>query len=57
VAVLSLPLAVSKARTFLAWRRGHQSVALDAMKREIRRDDRGPSARSDKRAHSERRRA
>jgi len=57
VAVLPLPLAVSKARTFLAWRRGHQSVALDATKREIRRDDRGPSAKGGKRVHPERRRA
>ena len=36
-----LPLAVSKARTVFVWRRGHQSVALDAMKVELRRGGRG----------------
>jgi len=57
VAVMSLPLAVSKARTSLVWRRGHQSVALDAMKRETERSDRGRAARSGKRADPERHRA
>jgi DNA-binding transcriptional LysR family regulator len=57
VAVLPLPLTVSKARTSLVWRRGHQSVALDAMKREIQRSDRGPIARGGKRSHPERRKA
>ena len=57
VAVLPLPLTVSKARTSLVWRRGHQSVALDEMKREIQRGDRGPMARGGKRSHPERHRA
>lgn len=37
VATYSLPSAVSKARTFLVWRQGHQSIALDAMRAEVRR--------------------
>jgi len=37
VATTSLPSAVSKARTFFVWRRGHQSIALDAMRAEVRR--------------------
>lgn len=32
VAVFDLPPKVARARTFLVWRRGHQSVALEAMK-------------------------
>lgn len=32
VAVYPLPSGVSKARTLLVWRRGHQSVALNAMR-------------------------
>jgi DNA-binding transcriptional LysR family regulator len=40
-----LPPAVSKARTVLVWRRGHQSVALDAMKAELQRGDRGQAPR------------
>jgi len=55
--VLPLPLAVSKARTSLVWRRGHQSVALDAMKQEIERGDRRPAGRGGKRANPERHRA
>jgi hypothetical protein len=31
-----LPPAVAKARTFLVWRRGHRSIALDALRAEIR---------------------
>src|SRR5215813_8598760 len=57
IAVLPLPLAVSKARTSLVWRRGHQSVALDAMKQEIERGDRRPAGRGGKRANPERLRA
>ncbi|MGH7384043.1 MAG: LysR substrate-binding domain-containing protein [Candidatus Rokuibacteriota bacterium] len=37
VATCALPSAVSKARTFLVWRQGHQSIALDAMRAEVRR--------------------
>lgn len=32
-----LPSAVSRARTFLVWRRGHRSIALDAMRAEVGR--------------------
>lgn len=32
-----LPERIAKARTLLAWRSGHHSVALDAMRRELRR--------------------
>jgi DNA-binding transcriptional LysR family regulator len=41
VATSPLPPAVAKARTFLVWRRGHRSIALDALRAEIR-----PAARS-----------
>ena len=41
VSAHALPPAVSKARTFFVWRRGHQSVALDAMRAELRRGARG----------------
>jgi DNA-binding transcriptional LysR family regulator len=41
ITALPLPLAVSKARTVLVWRRGHQSIALDAMKVELQRGGRG----------------
>lgn len=37
VATCPLPAAVSKARTFLVWRRGHQSIALDAMRAAVGR--------------------
>jgi DNA-binding transcriptional LysR family regulator len=37
VATCRLPSAVAKARTFLVWRHGYQSIALDAMRAEIRR--------------------
>ena len=37
VATCALPAAVAKARTFLVWRQGHQSILLDAMREEIRR--------------------
>jgi DNA-binding transcriptional LysR family regulator len=37
VATYPLPSAVSKARTFFVWRQGHQSIALDAMRAEVRR--------------------
>lgn len=37
IATHPLPDAVSKARTVLVWRHGYRSVALDAMRREIRR--------------------
>jgi len=37
VAAYPLPAAVSKARTFFVWRQGHQSIALDAMRAEVRR--------------------
>jgi len=57
ITVLPLPLAVSKARTSLVWRRGHQSVALDAVKQEIQRGDRRPAGRGGKRANPERHRA
>ncbi len=36
VATSPLPPAVAKARTFLVWRRGHRSIALDALRAEIR---------------------
>jgi DNA-binding transcriptional LysR family regulator len=35
VATCSLPAAVAKARTFLVWRHGHQSIVLDALRAEI----------------------
>ncbi len=35
-----LPAAVGKAQTCLVWRRGHQSIALDALRAELRRDKR-----------------
>ena len=37
VATHPLPSAVSKARTFFVWRQGHQSIALDALRAEVRR--------------------
>ena len=40
VATFPLPSAVAKARTFLVWRRGHQSIALDAMRAEVGRPTR-----------------
>lgn len=35
VTVLPLPERVARAKTFLVWRAGHQSVALDALRREL----------------------
>jgi DNA-binding transcriptional LysR family regulator len=35
VAVASLPARSARARTMLAWRAGHQSIALDALRREL----------------------
>jgi DNA-binding transcriptional LysR family regulator len=44
VATYPLPPAISKARTFFIWRQGHRSIALDAMRAEVRRATRrGPS--------------
>jgi DNA-binding transcriptional LysR family regulator len=40
ISAMPLPRAVSKARTVLVWRRGHQSMTLDAMKGELRRASR-----------------
>ncbi|RZI40858.1 LysR family transcriptional regulator [Herbaspirillum sp. HC18] len=40
VAVYPLPERVSRAKTFLVWRSGHGSVALDAMLRELRQKKR-----------------
>ena len=37
VSTCPLPSAVSKARTFFVWRHGHQSIALEAMRAEVRR--------------------
>jgi DNA-binding transcriptional LysR family regulator len=37
----SLPDSVATARTFLVWRQGHRSIALDAMRGVIRRMTRG----------------
>ena len=37
VATHALPATVSTARTFLVWRRGHRSIALDAMRAELPR--------------------
>ena len=37
VATYPLPSAVAKARTFFVWRQGHQSIALEAMRTEVRR--------------------
>jgi len=37
VATYPLPAAVSRARTCLVWRRGHRSIALDALRAEIGR--------------------
>ena len=36
VAISPLPPALAKARTFLVWRRGHRSIALDALRAKIR---------------------
>jgi DNA-binding transcriptional LysR family regulator len=44
VATHPLPPAVSRARTFFVWRRGHRSMALDAMRAEIGRSPRRASA-------------
>jgi len=41
VSAHALPPAVAKARTFFVWRRGHQSIALDAMRAELQRGERG----------------
>src|SRR3989442_12404164 len=35
-----LPAAVAKARTCLVWPRGHQSIALDALRAELRKASR-----------------
>jgi DNA-binding transcriptional LysR family regulator len=43
VATSPLPPAVAKARTFLVWRRGHRSIALDALRAEIRGSRSGAS--------------
>jgi DNA-binding transcriptional LysR family regulator len=40
VATYALPPAVAKARTCFVWRQGHQSIALDAMRAELRRTTR-----------------
>jgi DNA-binding transcriptional LysR family regulator len=40
VGVYPLPAAVGKAQTCLVWRPGHQSIALDALRGELRRDKR-----------------
>lgn len=40
VATCALPAAVSRARTFLVWRRGHRSIALDAMRAAVGRTTR-----------------
>jgi hypothetical protein len=37
VATYPLPSAVAKARTFFVWRQGHHSIALEAMRTEVRR--------------------
>jgi hypothetical protein len=37
IAAYPLPERIAKARTMLVWRSGHQSVALDAMRRELER--------------------
>ena len=37
VAVNRLPRGVSKARTVLAWRRGHDSSALHALRQQLKR--------------------
>jgi DNA-binding transcriptional LysR family regulator len=37
VATYPLPSAVAKARTFFVWRQGHQSIALEALRAEVRR--------------------
>jgi hypothetical protein len=34
---------VSKARTFLVWRRGHRSMALDALRAEVGRTAHRPA--------------
>jgi DNA-binding transcriptional LysR family regulator len=49
VATYRLPSAVSKARTFLVWRHGHQSIALDAMRVAVRHMTRRASSRLSKR--------
>ena len=33
----AVPSAVATARTFFVWRQGHQSIALEAMRTEVRR--------------------
>ena len=43
VATHRLPPAVSKARTFLVWRRGHRSMALDALRAEVGRTAHRPA--------------
>jgi DNA-binding transcriptional LysR family regulator len=43
VASYPLPPAVSKARTFLVWRHGHRSMALDTLRAEMRRITRRPA--------------
>jgi DNA-binding transcriptional LysR family regulator len=43
VATYPLPPAVSKARTFLVWRHGHRSMALDTLRAEMRRITRRPA--------------
>ena len=43
VTAYRLPEAVAKARTCLVWRRGHQSIALHAMRAELREAHRLPS--------------
>ena len=40
VAAYRLPPAVAKARTFLVWREGHRSAALDALRAELQRSRR-----------------
>lgn len=37
VTILPLPARVARARTCLVWRAGHQSVALDALQRELKK--------------------
>jgi len=40
VAIFPLPARVARAKTFLVWRSGHHSVALNAMQRELRQKKR-----------------
>jgi DNA-binding transcriptional LysR family regulator len=42
VAAHRLPPAVARARTCFVWRRGHQSIALEAMRAELRFFRKGP---------------